>query len=629
MAKLIHCAIALFTLSFVSLSALSQDIPKELLTVAESSDFKATSRSQQVVDFVDQCAKRADYITRMDWGTTVEGRPMVSAVIADPPYDPAKPDGRLVVLLLGNIHSGECAGKEGLLMLLRDITLDKDHPWIKDTVTIIAPNYNADANDRVGKNHRRGQNGPEQGMGVRENAQQLDLNRDFMKLESNEARALVALMDKYNPHVFMDLHTTDGSRHRYQLTYDIPHNPNCPKAIRDFMRGVMMPAVTKELETKGFNTFYYGNFNRDYSSWTTYGHEPRYSTEYAGIRGRLGILSEAYSYAPYEVRIRASKAFTESCVNFARANAEKVKDLLDATQAQVVAGKQREFSLDAKVQAFDKKFKILGYKDDEDFDYEVDFIGDYKPINTTILPHYYVIPREHWSQVNLLRMHGIKVMRGPWKKFDTHEKFIVKEIRKSPRPFQGHQMQKLETERVELDVALDPEAYYVSTRQPLGLLAAALLEPESNDSLATWNFFDRDLKIDAAFPVTRGLTQPTRNSILKITRQCRSKKKRGVILITTTYSVKTRFPTLIQPTRNPHGCPVKTTIAKTGMDVQLSSQLNRAPRTLIAATQVHRQFLRRYPLLTKLIVAPRVVWPMDQLKNLSMAKSCYFDMRAC
>ena len=502
----IRCFLVLTLLSIATPGLIAQDIPKELLSVAESSDFKATSTSQQVVDFVDECASRAEHVTRMDWGTTGEGRPMVSAVVARPAYDPENPDGRLVVLLLGNIHSGECAGKEGLLMLLREMTLDDDHPWLKDVVTIVAPNYNADANDRVGENqnHRRGQNGPEQGMGLRENVQQLDLNRDFMKLESPEARSLVALMDKYKPHVFMDLHTTNGSRHRYELTYDIPHNPNCPQPIRDYMRNVMMPAVTSDLKEKNFNAFYYGNLNRDNTTWTTYGHEPRYSTEYFGMRGRLGILSEAYSYAPYETRVKVSKAFTESCVSFAQANAQKIKDLLDATEAQVVAGKQREFSLDAQVKAFDKKFTILGFKDDEPFDYEVDFIGDYEPINTTILPDYYVIPREYWWQVNRLRMHGIEVKFGPWKEFDKHQTFVVKEIRKSPRAFQGHQMQKLETELIDNALRLDPEAYYVSTRQPLGLLAAALLEPESNDSLATWNFFDRDLKIDHPFPVTRG-----------------------------------------------------------------------------------------------------------------------------
>jgi dipeptidyl-peptidase 4 len=488
----------------LSLPAYGQDIPPELITVAESSGFTATSRSQQVVEFVDNCAKRSDFITRMDWGTTVEGRPMVSAVVANPAYDPANPDDRLVVLLLGNIHSGECAGKEGLLMLLRELTLDANHPWLKDAVVIIAPNYNADGNDRMGKNHRPGQHGPEQGMGVRENAQQLDLNRDFMKLESPEARALVSLINKYDPHVFMDLHTTNGSQHRYQLTYDIPHNPNCPKPIRDYLRNIMMPSVTAALEKQDYHTFYYGNFNRDNTQWTTYGHEARYSTEYAGIRGRIGILSEAYSYASYETRVRVSKAFTEACVNFARENSKDIRELLEATEEQVVAGKQPELSLDAQVQKFDKKCTILGYDGDQPKDYECDFIGDYKPINTTILPHYYMIPREFWWQVDRLRMHGIKVVQGPWKDFDKHEQYMVKQIRRSPRPFQGHEMLKLETEIIPVAFQTDPEMYYVSTRQPLGLLAAALLEPESNDSLATWNFFDRDIKEDALFPVMRG-----------------------------------------------------------------------------------------------------------------------------
>ncbi|MFM7836324.1 MAG: M14 family zinc carboxypeptidase, partial [Planctomycetaceae bacterium] len=127
-------------------------------------------------------------------------------VIADPPVGDWEQlrsggDGRLVVMLLGNIHSGECDGKEALLMLARELALTSDHPWLKQAVFVLVPNYNADGNDQVSVENRPGQVGPVRGMGRRETSRGFDLNRDFVKLETAEGRALVRLIDRWNPHL--------------------------------------------------------------------------------------------------------------------------------------------------------------------------------------------------------------------------------------------------------------------------------------------------------------------------------------------------------------------------------------------------------------------------------------------
>ncbi len=300
MKRLLSFVFATFVFSLVATtgSARQDDVRQ---TVAEKSQFSSTSSSAEVVDFVEWCANRATWISSFDYGKTVEGRSLVAAITGtDSSIDDRSE--RIRILILGNIHSGECAGKEALLQMLREIALDKNHPWLNSATIVFAPNYNADGNDRIGKNefHRRGQIGPANGMGVRENAQQLDLNRDFIKLESPEARSLVKLIDQFDPHLFIDCHTTNGSKHRYQLTYDVPHNLCSPEPIRKFLRNKMMPAVTKRLADEGKDTFYYGNLARDKTRWSTFGHQPRYSTEYVGLRGRLAILSEAYSYISYK-----------------------------------------------------------------------------------------------------------------------------------------------------------------------------------------------------------------------------------------------------------------------------------------------------------------------------------------
>ncbi len=422
------------------------------LTVAEKSDFKSTSLSAEVVEFVDACAGKANHVSKFVWGQTVEGRDLIGATVSRKPYQLGDQDDRNVVLLLGNIHSGECAGKEALLMMLRELTDNPDHPWLDNNVIIFAPNYNADGNDRIGKYNRPGQVGPVNGMGRRENAQQLDLNRDFCKIESPEARALVGLINKTNPHLFVDCHTTNGSRHQYGLTYDIPHNPATAESIRSFLRQKMMPVVTKRLEEKGQLTFYYGNFNRDNTKWTTYGHEPRYSTEYVGLRGRLAILSEAYSYLDYKGRIIASKDFVSALLDYASENHQAIHDLLQAVDDELIQTAKTQpqrtsISLGAKMTAFDEKVPIRGFKDDQPHDYLCEFIGNYESTKSTRLPFAYLIPADQARVVDRLLMHGTAVEKLTADQDVEIEFDTIKSFDRSQRAFQKHKMVRVETER--------------------------------------------------------------------------------------------------------------------------------------------------------------------------------------
>lgn len=475
-----------------------------LKTVAEKSGFTATSLHREVLEFQQQLAQAASHVSNREIGRTVNGREMLATIVAQPAYTfGSRTDDRLVVLLLGNIHSGECAGKEGLLLLLRDLAGNANHPWLKNLVIVCLPNYNADGNDRIGRNeiHRPGQVGPAKGMGLRENAQQLDLNRDFMKIESPEARALVRLIDDINPHLFIDCHTTNGSRHRYQLTYDIPHNPTAPKSLRDFMRDQMMPVVTRKLEEKDVSTFYYGNFSRDQTRWTTYGHEPRYSTEYVGLRGRLSILSEAYSYISYKDRIFASKEFVTECVQFVHEHPQQVARLLSSIEAD--SNKQTgELSLAAEVQPFEKKFELKGYDGNSDRpkDVKVDFYGKYVSTREKEIPHGYVLSAKEGRVVDRLLMHGIKVHRVTKNMSAKLGQFKIEEIKRA-REFQKHQMVSLTGNWQTVQKIIRVGDYFVSAKQPLGRLAAYLLEPESNDGLTTWNFFDSAIDTSPFFPV--------------------------------------------------------------------------------------------------------------------------------
>src|SRR5439155_11461823 len=201
-------------------------------------------------------------------------------ILADPPVatpEEARQANKLVIYAQGNIHAGEVDGKEALLMLARDLATAKEKPLLKNLIVLIAPIFNADGNERFSKTNRPGQVGPEEGMGIRHNAQGLDLNRNFVKLESPEVRALVSLLNQWDPAVVIDTHTTNGSYHRYTITYEGPRNPAGDPRITTLVRDELLPDVSRRLEQySGYKSYFYGNFSPDRTRWQTVPGTPRY-----------------------------------------------------------------------------------------------------------------------------------------------------------------------------------------------------------------------------------------------------------------------------------------------------------------------------------------------------------------
>ena len=255
-------------------------------------------------------------------------------------------------------------------MLLREICSSPHPALLKDVILAVAPIYNTDGNERVSKTNRPGQVGPEEGMGQRANARGLDLNRDFIKLEAPETQGLVRFLNQWNPHLFIDTHTTNGSYHRYTITYDGPKNPAGDSEVIGFMRKTFFPEVSAAFEKRtDLKAYYYGNFNRDHTQWTTYPAEARYGTTYVGLRNRLSVLSEAYAYAPYKTRVLATRDFVRECVETAVKHKAEITKLLDAARADARHGRRHllrgsrpsRWRSNRKLRAAGEPVTVLGY----------------------------------------------------------------------------------------------------------------------------------------------------------------------------------------------------------------------------------------------------------------------------
>jgi hypothetical protein len=314
------------------------------LTRPEATNFTETSRYDDVVAFMKAMAAASPRIHLTTYGYTFEGRPMPLAVIGAPGATPEAvlKTGKTRIYIQGNIHAGEVEGKEAALWLLRSIAKGERNGWFQHVVLLINPIYNADGNERVSVRNRGSQFGPIGGMGQRANAENLDLNRDNTKLETAEARSLARLLTQYDPHIAIDLHTTNGSDHGFYLTYETSVSPNTSPGITSLVRGDLLPSVTKAVKVKhGWSYFYYGGPTRSGERMWAGDldlYKPRYTQTYFGIRNRIGILSETYSYASFEDRIKADYWFLEEIINYAVKNGEAIRKATAAADAESIIG---------------------------------------------------------------------------------------------------------------------------------------------------------------------------------------------------------------------------------------------------------------------------------------------------
>lgn len=492
------------------------------LTIAESSDFEATSRFADVIDFIQALQRQSPLIRVETLCTSAEGRKVPLLVIGNPP--PASPaelrhDDREVVYLQANIHAGEVEGKEAALMLARDILHGKTPPYLDKLVVLIAPIFNADGNEKISPDNRPRQVGPKQGVGIRYNGQNLDLNRDGMKLESPEVLGLVQnVLMRWDPMLFLDSHTHNGSYHQEPVTWTWGLNPNGDTTLLDYMADTMMPAVNERMREQ-YNTLClpHGDFmdvRNPEKGWVPLEPQPRYLSNYVGLRNRLSILNEQYPYVGFEERVHACYNLFLSVLDHCRANRDEIAGMLKEADRKTTARGlnptgDHGFIAEYGREPIRDRFTILGYEmeitaqegrtarakptDTKKTYFNVPYYARYTKQRAVPFPRAYLITVPDTAVIEKLQQHGIMVERLTKPVSLTVESFTVTEITPSARINQGHYTNSIQGETSLEEREFPAGTCFVSTAQPLANLAACLLEPESDDGLIVWNYFDRYL----------------------------------------------------------------------------------------------------------------------------------------
>jgi Zinc carboxypeptidase len=501
------------------------------LTRAERSNYHETSLHSDVMAFVAALDSKADPRLHVEqFGESGEGRALqlliLSAAGVRTPSQ-ARATGLPVVLVMCGIHAGEVEGKEGALIMVRDL-LNGSRPDLADllehVVLLLVPLFNPDGNDRIDPGNRRlhlpkleGQLGPPTGVGTRTNASGINLNRDYMRHESPEMRLLQQrVCQPWAPDLTIDNHATNGSVHRYAMTYDVPHTIASGRSEPIvWMRDRLLPAVTAAMRANhSIETGWYGNFVEDERAldgrrdadptapvaegWMTYPHHPRFGGNYRGLTGRMDLLLECYSYISFEERVHTARTFMEETLAFVAAHSDEVQQTiaLATTPPPTVAVRSRLEVAPQPLTILTRTPRTLdGAPSQIELPHFARFVG------TTVIerPRAYLVPP---AVARHLMGHGLS-MREPSGSVDAQIATVEGYGSEGGRKI-------LEASTVgELQVSwasarrAPPEGWVeVDTSQPLGAIAVYLCEPESDDG-AVENGVIAAPAIGAEFPVWR------------------------------------------------------------------------------------------------------------------------------
>ncbi|HRP07487.1 MAG TPA: M14 family metallopeptidase [Gemmatimonadales bacterium] len=492
-------------------------------TVAERTGAANTSTHADVIAFIDSLEARGARLHVGVLGTSPQGREIQWLVASRPlvttPGE-ARRSGKPVFYIQANIHGGEVEGKEAMQRLLRDLTIGDLQPLLDSVIILAVPVYNTDGNDNLGPaaRHRPGQNGPDP-VGLRPNGQGFDLNRDYIKQEAPETRASLALIAEWDPDVFMDLHTSNGSYHGYALTWSPGLSP-IRTPVNSWVQDTALPAIGKRIMARhGFRTFPYGNFaNQDPDSignlgWLTYESVPRFGTNLMGI-SRVSLLSEAYSNDPFARRIDVTWAFVLESIRWFNEQHAAMQDRIERTIAlrpdsvpvrSTFAPPRRDTVIfEVTSSAGQGSGGYARRQRSGEFRTQVMPVVDrFVPTRKEVRPAAYLLDAQ-WSEVveRMVRQ-GIAVERidVPWT--GQSSRFRIDSIAVL-RPFEGHRAVRVDGNwEVPAADSLPAGGYLISTDQRLGTLAAFLLEPASEDGYTNWNFFDRALRTRGFHPVRK------------------------------------------------------------------------------------------------------------------------------
>ena len=294
-----------------SLAASTKEAPRDLLTTGEKSEWNETAPYAEAVELSHRMERASRFVKVLNIGTTPEGRETIALIVSkDRAFTPeaAAKTGKAIIMIQSGIHSGEIEGKDTVLMLIREMAVTKSRAaWLDHAIFVVIPVFNVDGHDQFSPYHRMSQNGPRL-TGLRNTAQRVNLNRDYIKADTPEMRAWLKVFNAWMPDFLIDNHVTDGSDIQYDVTWDMARNQDIAEPARQWVNARFVPELNKRMEADGHLVAPYGalrnvNGRREFFMEVF---SPRYSHLYSAVQNRPCLLVETHSLKTGKTRAWAN-----------------------------------------------------------------------------------------------------------------------------------------------------------------------------------------------------------------------------------------------------------------------------------------------------------------------------------
>lgn len=485
------------------------------ITPAEKMRLLDSPGYDETIAWLRKLADASPLIDLQEFGRTPQGRPLYVVIATKENFStPAalRTSGKPTVLAQAGIHSGEIDGKDAGMMLLRDIAFGGKDALLDHANFLFVPVFNADGHERSSDWNRPNQRGPVH-QGWRTTAQNLNLNRDYVKADAPEMRAMLRLIQAWAPSLYLDLHVTDGIDYQYDITFGYngwdgftSWSPQGSAWLEKYFR----PATDAALKQAGHipGPLINAVNTRDLTAGISAGNgDPRFSTGYGDLRHLPSVLLENHSLKPYPQRVLGTYVFLESALTAAGAHAAELTAAIAADNAARPAeipanwgdGGGPVTKMDFLGIAYEefvspasgvKEVRWLGtpklYKD-------LPVIGD-KPGVILRRPKAYYVPATKPEVIATLAAHGVQMETLKAPRTGEVELYRLTDVKAATEPFEGHYTLTAGVKPERHTETFPTGSVRIPTDQPLGELAAIMLEPQSRDSLFAWGFFNEILQ---------------------------------------------------------------------------------------------------------------------------------------
>lgn len=487
-------------------------------TQFEISNGEETATYAETIEFYISLAKNFPAINIQTIGETDSGYPLHLVTFnLEGEFNFKKiQENKTIILINNGIHPGESDGIDATMLLFRDLATEKINSP-ENTVIATIPIYNVGGALNRNTSTRANQNGPKE-YGFRGNAQNYDLNRDFIKSDTKNAKTFASIFHLVKPDIFIDNHVSNGADYQYTLTHLFTQHNKLGLDLGDYLHKELMPKLEASLlENKWDITPYVNVFNTvPENGFSQFMDHPRYSTGYTTLWNTLGMMVETHMLKPYRDRVKGTYEILKAMIAIAETDGQRIKELRAKTFQDILALKEYplKWELDTtKTSILNFKgfeadtiisevtgFPRLKYDRNRPFTKKVEYQNYFKPAGMVKIPNAYILKKSNYKVIDLLIKNEITFTKFLKDTILEVEAYKIEDYKTQQNSYEGHYPHyNTVVSKSKQKVQFHQGDIFVPAQQ-LGIrYLLETLEPSAIDSFFNWNFFDMILQQKESF----------------------------------------------------------------------------------------------------------------------------------